>query len=362
MPAYSVLVIFLSFVLWQVRCVLVKTGNNSENEKEINATFVDVEIKVDAVNFRGLAIYNSSVWVGGSDGQVVRLKGEGQMHGQIESAKEYELRDIAIFDEAEIVMLGSGSMARIFSYVKETGDFKTVYENNNNASFLNCMDFWENGKGVAFGDVIKGKALILLTDDKGQTWREASAESIPEAVEGEVGFAASGTSLVTGEEGKAWIGLGGGSKGSKARVLMTSDYGSTWTAVETTLEAGGKTAGIFSLAVQGEKLVAVGGDFSQPGQSSRRAVSISKDGGLTWAEPESPTYGYRSCVIFVGNDELLAVGTNGLDFSADGGKNWQNVKNGKTKLGWNTISLDPQTGVFWIVGSDSTVVKMYLKY
>ena len=71
---------------------------------------------------------------------------------------------------------------------------------------------------------------------------------------------------------------------------------------------------------------------------------------------------FRSCVIFVGNDELLAVGTNGLDFSADGGKNWQNVKNGKTKLGWNTISQDPQTGVFWIVGSDSTVVKMYLKY
>ena len=75
---------------------------------------------------------------------------------------------------------------------------------------------------------------------------------------------------------------------------MTSNYGSTWTAVETTLEAGGKTAGIFSLAVQGEKLVAVGGDFSLPGESSRRTVSISKDGGLTWAEPNSPTFGYRS--------------------------------------------------------------------
>ena len=82
--------------------------------------------------------------------------------------------------------------------------------------------------------------------------------------------------------------------GSKARVMMTSDYGSTWTAVETSMEAGGDTAGIFSLAVQGEKLVAVGGDFSLPGESSRRTVSISKDGGLTWAEPNSPTFGYRS--------------------------------------------------------------------
>ena len=75
------------------------------------------------------------------------------------------------------------------------------------------MAFWEDGKGVAFGDVINGKIMILLTDDQGKTWKEAAADNIPEAVAGEVGFAASGTSLVTGEEGKAWIGLGGGSKG-----------------------------------------------------------------------------------------------------------------------------------------------------
>ena len=81
--------------------------------------------------------------------------------------------------------------------------------------------------------------------------------------------------------------------GHKARVLMTSDYGSNWTAVETTIDAGGDTAGIFSLAAQGEKLVAVGGDFSLPGQSSRAAVSISRDGGSTWAQPGTPTYGYR---------------------------------------------------------------------
>ena len=64
------------------------------------------------INFRGLAIHNSSVWMGGSAGFVVRLKGEGQMHAQVEPAKEYELRDVAVFEEAEIVILGSGSKAR----------------------------------------------------------------------------------------------------------------------------------------------------------------------------------------------------------------------------------------------------------
>ena len=56
-------------------------------------------------------------------------------------------------------------------------------------------------------------------------------------------------------------------------------------------EADMDTAGIFSLATQGEKLVA--GDFSMPGQSSRAAVSISRDGGSTWTQPGTPTYGYR---------------------------------------------------------------------
>ena len=72
------------------------------------------------------------------------------------------------------------------------------------------MHFWENGKGLTFGDSKDGK-MILLTDDYGKSWRVA--ENIPEAAEGEVGFAASGTSLVTVEGGRAWIGLRGGPKG-----------------------------------------------------------------------------------------------------------------------------------------------------
>ena len=72
---------------------------------------------------------------------------------------------------------------------------------------------------------------------------------------------------------------------------------------------------------------------------------------------------FRSCVIFVDDDKLLAVGTNGLDYSDDGGDNWQNVKKaeGEEKLGWNSISQDIQTGLFWIVGQAGAVVKLKLE-
>ena len=80
-------------------------------ERKIDATFTDLKID-PKVNFRGLAIHESSVWIGGSEGFMMRLKNGGQMHGNIEIAKDYDIRDIAIFDEAEIVILGAGPKAR----------------------------------------------------------------------------------------------------------------------------------------------------------------------------------------------------------------------------------------------------------
>ena len=113
MVEYKAIILLLISQVWMVSGVLVKSVKNQEGGKKVNATFTDVDITLgDDVSFRGLAIHNSSIWIGGSAGFVVRLKGEGQMHGQIEAAKEYQMRDIAIFDEAEIVMLGSGSKAR----------------------------------------------------------------------------------------------------------------------------------------------------------------------------------------------------------------------------------------------------------
>ena len=71
----------------------------------------------------------------------------------------------------------------------------------------------------------------------------------------------------------------------------------------------------------------------------------------------------RSCVVWAGEGKLLAIGTDGLDYSKDGGENWDNVKKaeGEEELGWNSISLDIQTGLFWIVGASGTVVKLKLE-
>ena len=43
-----------------------------------------------------------------------------------------------------------------------------------------------------------------------------AGEQAPAIEEGEHGFAASGTTLITGQGGRAWIGLGGGQPGNRA--------------------------------------------------------------------------------------------------------------------------------------------------
>ena len=161
----------------------------------------------------------------------MRFKNGGKIHGKVDNGEKYQIRDLALFSDQDILALGSGARARfllsryyffcsqhfssvrIFRYIASEGKFIVAYKNESPDSFLNGMDFWEDGKGVAFGDVINGKLLILLTDDFGKTWREAPSENIPEPLDNEIGFAASGTSIVTGTDGRAWIGLGGGPAG-----------------------------------------------------------------------------------------------------------------------------------------------------
>ena len=57
------------------------------------------------------------------------------------------------------------------------------------------MDFWDDMNGIAFGDAIDGRLLILRTSDGGDSWQELPFDQRPEVAEGQGAFAASGTCL-----------------------------------------------------------------------------------------------------------------------------------------------------------------------
>ena len=82
-------------------------------------------------------------------------------------------------------------------------------------------------------------------------------------------------------------------------------------------------------------LIAVGGDYTKPNESTGTAA-WSADGGQHWTASTIPPHGFRSAVQW--SEALKAwitVGTNGSDISRDDGKTWQPLDNGN----WNALSL-----------------------
>ena len=80
----------------------------------------------------------------------------------------------------------------------------TLYVNKDPKGFLDALAFWDADHGLALGDQVDGRFVILTTDDGGKTWGPIPPEGMPPALPGEGAFAASGTCLVVG---KGWARL-----------------------------------------------------------------------------------------------------------------------------------------------------------
>ena len=226
------------------------------------------------------------------------------------------------------------------------------FRNHSRKAFYDCLGFWDRRHGLAMSDPVHGKFRILATNDGGRTWSKRHSAGMPPALDGEFGFAASGTCLVTAGAQDAWIASGG----TAARVFHTADRGVSWTVTDTPVVRS-DAGGIFSLAVRDRRtLVAVGGDYESP---HRRAdtSAFSEDRGSTWTKG-GRLGGYRSGSAFLQRTPatgapstgVIAVGPSGTDVSYDGARTWQSVEKG---------SLDSvectRDGVCWASGSDGRV-------
>ncbi len=308
-------------------------------------------INTDA-SFRGLCAVNENVaWVSGTKGTVGRTIDGGKTWEviRIPDAEQLDFRDIEAFNAnvAYVLSIGKGEASRIYKTMDGGKSWKLQFKNASPEAFFDAIAFWDEQHGLAMSDPVEGRFVLIRTDDGGATWKPIPPERIPLALQGEGGFAASGTCLVTQGKNNVWLGSGGA---AKARIYRSTDRGQSWTVHETPILAGIASAGIFSIAFKDNRNgLIVGGNYSQPNEVGK-TVASTNDGGKTWQLLENKLP-FRSGVVVV-NGKWITVGTSGSDVSNDNGASWQKIDSEN----YNAVSFT-KSGVGWAAGPKGHIAK-----
>lgn len=302
-------------------------------------------------SLRGLSVVNARiVWASGTGGRVVHTTDGGATWrvDTIPNASGLDVR--AIHARNARVAHVAATAGRIFRTTDGGRTWRQTWQAPDTSVFLDAIEFWDDQHGVALGDPVGGRFLILLTRDGGDTWRAPSLEHRPATLEGEAAFAASGSSLLLDAAGGVWLGSGG----RAARLFYSPDRSTTWIAIDTPFRQGGPSEGIFALTMLDGQIYAVGGDFQQPDSAGGNEGVFSGNPARVWRAPaQVPPRGYRSGVAAArvrNNVMLIAVGPGGSDVSNDQGRSWTPFD----AVGFHAVRAS-RDGVFYASGSGGRI-------
>jgi photosystem II stability/assembly factor-like uncharacterized protein len=309
--------------------------------------------------FRGLSVVSrDTVWVSGTDGTALRSVDGGDTWANVsptltqENSTSFEFRDIHAWntEEAVVLSIGAGNLSRIYKTRDGGQSWTPKFINQEPTAFYDCMVFENARHGLAMSDPVDGKFRLIETWNWGSNWTIVDPSGMSAALDGEFGFAASGTCLEAAA-GRWYIASGGVNPG---RVFRSSDA-HNWKVANSSI-TGGAAAGVFSVRFRDSKHgIAVGGDYQSPNGSTDNAA-WSHDGGASWTKATSFPGGYRSGASWVpGLDRTaIAVGTTGSDITFDGGKTWSGFDNGT----FDAVGC-AGTKVCWASGSKGRVARLH---
>lgn len=307
-------------------------------------------------SLRGIcAVSDRIAWVSGAQGGYARTLDGGQtwLADSVAGATNLDFRDVQAFgaERAILMSAGSGELSRIYTTADGGKNWQLKHSNKIAEGFFNGFAFWDEHNGILVGDPVHGQLFVMLTADGGSTWQPLPAASAPAVVQGEYGFAASGTNLAVHGKNHVWIATGG----AIARVFHSNDRGKTWNVAVTPMVSGNASSGIFSIAFRDENHgVIVGGNYQEP-NAAQANVAFTTDGGKTWELIKNPAaMEYRSCVAYLTPSLLVAAGPSGSDYSNDGGLTWARF----SAQGFHTLSFSASANTGWAAGAEGRVAKL----
>jgi photosystem II stability/assembly factor-like uncharacterized protein len=278
-------------------------------------------------SIRGLSVVDDRVvWFSGSKGYVGRSI-DGGANWKVQQVKNFEkvdFRSLYAFDSLTAIIANAGSPASILKTSDGGKTWKEVYRNELPEIFLDGIDFWDDKRGIIYGDPINGRMEILKTHNGGETWVEVNKQHRPLLSEGEASFAASGTGIRCFDQSNVVIATGG----TVSRLWLSHNNGETWYPFEVPIIQGKASTGIFSVGIGKKKIVVVGGDY-EIDSLKQDHVFMSAKGDYDWQKPTVQTGGYRSGVEYISGKTWIAIGQGGADISTDDGKTWKPFDAGK---------------------------------
>lgn len=316
----------------------------------LKAQKIGVLTKRDKISLRGLSIVNNNiVWASGSNGTVARSTNGGKTFEWI-TVKDYEkrdFRDIEAFNDNTAVIMAVAEPAIILKTTDAGKTWKKVFEDSTKGMFLDAMDFNGN-RGIVIGDPIDKKAFIAFTKDQGNSWKKIEENKEDTLKNGEAFFAASGTNVKQLKDDKILYVTGG----TDSRLF----YNQKLYALD--IIKGEESTGANSVAVNSsqQNTVIVGGDFKHDTVSIKNCVLVKLDKEATFHLPYTPPHGYRSCVIYLSNDTLIACGTSGVDVSTDGGLNWKLI----SKDSFHVCQKAKKGNAVFLAGANGRIAKLSL--
>jgi hypothetical protein len=305
-------------------------------------------------SLRGLSVVNDNViWVSGSHGMVGKSLNSGKNWNwmTVKGFEQKEFRDIEAFDGNTAIIIAIDSPAYILKTVDGGSTWKVVYENKTPGMFLDAMDFSDVMNGIVVGDPTGDRAFLAYTSDNGNTWKEIQNDKRPVMDTGEAFFAASGTNIKFFRNGDYYAASGG----SKSRLISRS------ASVKLPFLQVNGSCGANSIDIYdngdprkaGKKMIIVGGDYMSPSSTAKNCFFTS-NGGRTWKTPGTPPHGYRSCVEYLSPKDIITCGSNGVDYSSDGGRNWKWI----SKEGFHVCKIARNGSAFFLAGENGKIAKV----
>ncbi len=331
------------------------------------------QVSGTTVRLDSVAAVNERVaWASGRSGTVVRTTDGGatwEVH-VIPGAETLAFRDIEAVNEnvAFVLSNNGGPNARIYKTEDGGQTWTLQFQSPIANTFYDCFAFWTPHSAIAIPDAENGRFDVIRMTD-GHTW-ENIGDLFPPGQPGEGLFPASGTCIATRGGRRAWAVTGGG---AKARVIVTTDRGDTWTSYDIPMGGTPSSGGLSILFRDNRHGILGGGEVAAPTVPQANNFARSSDGGKTWALATPAPFpgpifglGYATHGGGESDDEgasdddsghhvtIVATGVGGTAWSPDEGDSWEALP---VTPGFVSVSFaSERTG--WLVGTSGRILRI----